>query len=332
GEREDPDEEVPLDQQGRQDDDAQADTDGDGRDQVAPGPRGPAGRGHHRRRVRGGSGHRSDFEQLGFLVLDQVVDLVDVLVGGVLQLLLGAAHLVLTGLAVARDAVQLLHRLAADVADRDARVLALAARHLHHLASAFLRQLGDDHSDDLPVVARVEPEVGVADRRLEGLELALVVRLDDGQTRLRDGDGGELVDRRHRPVVVDEHPREHVRGGPAGAHGGEVVLRDGDGLLHLLLGVEKRLVDHGVSLPSAYSWVLTRVPILSPRTARAMFPSTSRLNTMIGILLSMQRLNAVASATLSPCSSTSRWVISSYSFASGSTLGSAVDRKSTRLN
>ncbi len=82
---------------------------------------------------------------------------------------------------------------------------------------------------------------------------------------------------------------------------------------------------------SFQSGVLTRVPILSPRTARAMFPSTSRLNTMIGILLSMQRLNAVASATFRPCSSTSRWVISSYSLASGSTLGSAVKTPSTPL-
>src|SRR4051794_347243 len=43
----------------------------------------------------------SDFEELGFLVLDQVVDLVHVTVGGALQLLLGAPYLVLAGLAVA---------------------------------------------------------------------------------------------------------------------------------------------------------------------------------------------------------------------------------------
>ena len=77
--------------------------------------------------------------------------------------------------------------------------------------------------------------------------------------------------------------------------------------------------------------VLTSVPILSPATARAMLPSVSRLNTMIGIALSMQRLNAVASATLRPCSSASRWVISSYILASGSILGSAVYTPSTLL-
>ena len=49
---------------------------------------------------------------------------------------------------------------------------------------------------------------------------------------------------------------------------------------------------------------LINVPIFSPATARAMLPSRSRLNTTIGIALSMQRLIAVASATLSCLAST----------------------------
>ena len=56
-----------------------------------------------------------------------LIDLVHVLVDGVLELFLGPADLVLARLAIAHDAVQLLHRLAAQAADRDARVLALAA-------------------------------------------------------------------------------------------------------------------------------------------------------------------------------------------------------------
>ena len=44
---------------------------------------------------------------------------------------------------------------------------------------------------------------------------------------------------------------------------------------------------------------------------------------MIGMSLSMQRLNAVASATCRPFSSTSRWVISVNIFASGNSRGSA---------
>ena len=50
-------------------------------------------------------------------------------------------------------------------------------------------------------------------------------------------------------------------------------------------------------------WLIS-VPILSPATARAMLPSRSRLNTTIGIWLSMHRLMAVASATLSCLAST----------------------------
>src|SRR3954469_17903907 len=61
----------------------------------------------------------SDVEELALLVLDQVVDLVHVAVGGALELLLGPRDLVLARLAVADDAVQLVHGLAADAADRD---------------------------------------------------------------------------------------------------------------------------------------------------------------------------------------------------------------------
>src|SRR5262245_52866080 len=102
----------------------------------------------------------SDFEQLGLLVLDQIVDLVDVSIGGALQLLLRAPHLVLAGLTVAGDAVQLLHRFAADAAHGDPGLLALATGDLDHLLAAFLGQLRDDHSDDLPVVARVDTQIG----------------------------------------------------------------------------------------------------------------------------------------------------------------------------
>ena len=123
---------------------------------------------------------------------------------------------------------------------------------------------------------------------------------------------------------------------------------------HLLLGIEERFLNHprhsssslrsasssaGIrhsssSLRSASSsagiragrvvQVLTSVPIFSPVTARAIFPSVSRLKTSIGIPLSIHRLNAVASATFSPRSMTSRWVISVSSSASGLVRGSSV--------
>jgi hypothetical protein len=57
--------------------------------------------------------------------------------------------------------------------------------------------------------------------------------------------------------------------------------------------------------PLRTSQLLTRVPIFSPRTGRPMLPSSCSAKTMIGRALSMQRLKAVASATLRRRSSTS---------------------------
>ena len=64
--------------------------------------------------------------------------------------------------------------------------------------------------------------------------------------------------------------------------------------------------DHVVGLRGSSPQVVTSVPIFSPATARAILPLVSRLNTRIGMPLSMHRLNAVASATRNPRSITSR--------------------------
>ena len=130
--------------------------------------------------------------------------------------------------------------------------------HLDHLAAALLGQLRDDHPDDLPVVGRVD-----ARGRSRGspsrwrLSWTGVVGLDDAIRASGHVDRGELVDRGHRAVVVDDDAREHVRGGAAGADAGQVVLGHRDGLLHLLLGVEERLVDHGCSSMSFCSIALS---------------------------------------------------------------------------
>src|SRR5271157_1967216 len=60
-----------------------------------------------------------DLQQLAFFVLDQLIDLGDVLMGGLVQILLRAADVILASLAVLTDSVQLFHRLAADIAHRD---------------------------------------------------------------------------------------------------------------------------------------------------------------------------------------------------------------------
>src|ERR1700761_2060304 len=120
-----------------------------------------------------------DLQQLAFFVFDQVIDLGHVLVRGLVQVLLGARNLVLAGLAVLADAVQFLHRLAADVAHRDPSVFPLGLGLLDEFATAFLGQLRYRNADQRAVVGRVHAEVGVANRVLDGPELVRLVGLDD---------------------------------------------------------------------------------------------------------------------------------------------------------
>src|SRR6202011_1413926 len=88
-------------------------------------------------------------------------------------------HRTLARLAILADAVQFLHRLAADVAHRDPGVFALGFGLLDQFATAFLGQLRYRHPDQRAVVGRINPQVGVANRRLDGTELARLVRLED---------------------------------------------------------------------------------------------------------------------------------------------------------
>src|SRR5690606_41586099 len=81
------------------------------------------------------SAGRSDFEQLGFLDLQQLVDLGDVLLRDVVELLLGPPDLVLARVAVLHHLVERLLGGAPDVADGDLGVLALAPGDLDVLAA-----------------------------------------------------------------------------------------------------------------------------------------------------------------------------------------------------
>src|SRR5262247_1256995 len=69
----------------------------------------------------------SDLEQFGFLVLEHVVDLRDIPMGQVVELLLGAVHLVLTRLAILGQSVEGVLRVPPHVTDGDSGVLRLVA-------------------------------------------------------------------------------------------------------------------------------------------------------------------------------------------------------------
>src|SRR5699024_12040730 len=150
----------------------------------------------------------SNFEEFGFLVFDQIVDLVRVVIGQVLQIALRPGDLVLSDLAVLAQLVQCFLGLAAHTADGDLGVLALALDRFDHLLAALLGQLWNDHTNELPVVTGIPPEIGVADGSLDRPELTGLIRFDDRHTSLRNVDTRQLVEWRLQAVVAHRDPGE----------------------------------------------------------------------------------------------------------------------------
>src|SRR6266536_3891238 len=108
-----------------------------------------------------------DFEDLFFFPLQEVVDLVRVVVGQLLNALLGPVLLVASHLALVDELLEVVHDVAADVPDRDAAVLGHLPGDLDELLSPLLGQLRDREADDLAVVRRGQAEVGLLDRSLD---------------------------------------------------------------------------------------------------------------------------------------------------------------------
>src|SRR4051794_28187137 len=77
--------------------------------------------------MRGPLPERSDLEQLGFFVLEKLVDGVGVLLGEAVEPLLGTGDVVLADLVVLLELLELLLGVAAQVADGDLALLGLVA-------------------------------------------------------------------------------------------------------------------------------------------------------------------------------------------------------------
>src|SRR5689334_512494 len=124
---------------------------------------------------------RSHFHDLGFLRLDQVVDLVDVVVVDLLQILLGVLDVVLG------YALQLLERFAgmrSCVPDGDLPFLGELVDDFHELLAPLLVHRRQRHSDDRALRGGIETKVRLADRLLDHFRLALVERRHNEDARL----------------------------------------------------------------------------------------------------------------------------------------------------
>src|SRR5579862_5947362 len=261
---------------------------------------------------------RSHFHDFGFLALQDLVDLRDVVVGELLDAALGGALLVVTDIAALDQCLEVLDRVTPHVSHRDTPLLRHVAHELHELLAALLGELRDRQANHLAVVRRREAEIRLHDRLLDTLERRRVERLDREQSRLGRADRRHVLERRRGAVVVDLDPVEQRRRRPARAHRVEVLVRRVDRLVHPLNRIADEILDHVFS-PSRD--VETMVPICSPASTRAMFPGESS-NTWIGRLLSIQRDSAVVSITFNPRSIACKWVSAGINFASGSTRGS----------
>src|SRR6185312_9857829 len=82
-------------------------------------------------RGAGAPGARSDLHDLGFLVLEQLVDPGDVLVGELLDVPLGPALLVVPDVTVAHELLEVAHDVAPHVAHGDLPLLRVALDELH---------------------------------------------------------------------------------------------------------------------------------------------------------------------------------------------------------
>src|SRR5947209_5715848 len=138
-----------------------------------------------------GAGGRSDLHDLLLLRGKRGVDLADARVGELLQLGLRPVLLVAADLALLLQLAQVVHDVAADVADGDPALLRDPAHDTGEVVAALLGELGDDEPDDLAVVRRRQPDVRLENAALDRLDRRLVVRRHRQQPRLAGGDARE---------------------------------------------------------------------------------------------------------------------------------------------
>src|ERR1700733_1120936 len=221
-------------------------------------------------------GPPSNLEDFLFLALQERVDLGDRVVGLLLQRGLGAALVVLAPFPLFLQFAQVVHDVAADVADRDPALLGDAVHHLDHLPPPLLGQLRDRQADHVAVVARGESDVGLLDRFLDPAQGALVEGGDGEQAGVGGGDVGQLLQRRRVAVVVDDDAVEQVRRGTAGAHGREFATARIDRLGHPTLGVLEQFVDQLHRFPSSLKRRARWRPGCPPSRRRRSYLCSSR--------------------------------------------------------
>src|SRR5581483_10262982 len=236
-----------------------------------------------------------------FLLLKRIVHLLDQLVGDALHVLVELPVLILGDLAVLFLLLERLEHVAPHVADRDLGVLGVFVRDLGELAAPLLAERRDRHAQHLAFRLRIEPEPGLADRRIDGLHHAAVPALHENEPRIGRAYGRELVERHAGAVGADGHGIEQVGAGASGAQSRELLLEDVDRAFH----PAARILQYGIL---AHDGVSSAMMVKRPRpvTTSAKPPVFWIEKTRIGMRFSRASEIAAASITWRSRERTSR--------------------------
>ena len=186
-------------------------------------------------------GTSADGEEVFFLRGEVLVDILDALVGVILDFLFRALGVVLGELGLLDG----LEDVAANVADLHAAFLGEALGDLHELLAALAAHVGEGHADDVAVHCGVEAEVGELDALGDGLGEAAVPGGDDDHAGIGRADGGAVLDAGHGAVGLDLDTLDHGGGGLAGVDVGKLVEGVVHGFFHAGLGVGEEGGRHG---------------------------------------------------------------------------------------
>jgi hypothetical protein len=128
--------------------------------------------------------------------------------------------------------LQMIHAVAADVADGNARLFGILANKLCEFLAPFFRELRNGQADQLPVGYRVEPESGGSDRFLDRSDIRPVPHLDGKHPRLRHRNRRDLVEGHVRPVDFDMDGIEQRGRRAPGPKPGKIMFQRLDGAMH----------------------------------------------------------------------------------------------------
>src|SRR5215204_2465023 len=128
----------------------------------------------------------SDLLDFLFFGRDELVDELDMVVGEFLDILRRGAGIVLAHLAVLFELLCLIHAVSADVADGDARLLSVFMRELDEFLATLRIQLRNRDAQEGTFHDRVEAEIGISDRAVDGVGQRTVPDLDRDHARFRD--------------------------------------------------------------------------------------------------------------------------------------------------